>query len=71
VQVEPLEHVRLRAAWEAPGDGAVADADGDAMLAVGGVEMRRIVIPIEDGDRDAQEAANDRMSEDTAMPVAA
>jgi len=59
VKLEPLEHVAQRAPRELAGHLAVLDLDRDLVLAVRRVEVRRIVVAVQDGDRDPQEPAND------------
>ena len=53
---EPLEHEGLGAAWKLTRHLSVANGDRDLELSIGRVEMRWIVIAIENRDGDAEES---------------
>ena len=60
VQVGSFEHKTERALGHRAGDGSAANLDGHLVIAVGGVEVRRLVIAVVDEDDDAEEARNGR-----------
>ena len=57
----------LRAARKATSHGSVANADTDSMAAVRRVEVRRIVVIVEDRNRDAEEAADNGHKRNLAL----
>lgn len=60
MQVEPLQHVNQCATRKPPRNHVVADPDGDLVVPVGSVEVRRIMVTVQDRDGDPEEAADDR-----------
>ena len=52
---EAFEDERLRPTRQPAGDGAILDGDGNLVLPVDGMEMRRIMIAIKHRDRDPEE----------------
>ena len=62
MQCEPLEYQGASAFREVATNLTVANRDGDLELGVGRMEVRRIVIAVHNGDGDAEEARDDRMS---------
>ena len=57
MQFVPLEDEAKCALRERAGHDAVENADSDVEAAVHGVEVRRVVLSVEDRDDDAEEAA--------------
>lgn len=62
VKREPLEYEGASAFREVAAHLAVANRDGGLELGVCRMEVRRIVIAVHNGDGDAEEARDDRMS---------
>ena len=60
MQIEPLQHQGLRPTREAALHHSIADVHADTLAAVRRMKMRRIVVVVEDGNRDAEEATDDR-----------
>ena len=60
MQLVPLENMTERSLRELARHDTVEDADRDVVLTVTGVEMRWIVLAIQDCDDNTQETANFR-----------
>ena len=60
MQIEPLQHECLRPSRETTPHNSVTDMHTDTMAALRRMSMRRIVVVVEDGNRDAKEATDDR-----------
>ena len=60
MKIQPLQDVSKSPARKPTRDPAVTNAHGDLVLPVGRMEVRRIVVAVEDCDRDTEEAADDR-----------
>ena len=58
VQIEPFQHVTERPFGETPLDDAALDLYDDLEVAVGGVEVRRRVLPVVHANDDPEEAAD-------------
>ena len=59
MQNEPLQHEGLRPARKAAQHHSIVDAHADTLAAIGRMKMRRIVVVVEDGNRDAEETTDD------------
>jgi len=57
MKLVPLEHEPQCPLREGAVHDAVEDADGNVVASVRGVEMGRVVLPVQDRDDDAEEAA--------------
>ena len=69
---QPLKDVRARPPRKVAFYLAIADSDGDLVLAIDRVERRWIMIPVQHGDRDAKDARNDGHARNLElMPVTA
>ncbi len=55
----PLQHVSKRASWKLTCDDAISNGDCDFILTIDGMEVGWIMIPIQDGDGNPEEATDD------------
>ena len=60
MEISPLTYVRECPWRKAAGDCSIPDRDDDFKLSVRGVEVRWFVIPVQDGNRNSEKAADDR-----------
>ncbi len=59
MQLQPLENQSLCPGWKRSAYNTIANGHSNRELTVRGVKVRRIVIAIEDCDRDSEKAGND------------
>lgn len=55
---QPFKNVCPGATWESTSHSSVSNADADSIGAIGGVEMRRVMVVIQNRDRDSKKAAD-------------
>jgi hypothetical protein len=59
MQLQPLEDEASGAWWECAAYMAIANGHGDLEFAVRSVKVRRVVVAIEDCDRDSEKTGDD------------
>jgi hypothetical protein len=55
----PLQNVRQGSSWDLAGDNAIGNGNRDFILTIDGMEAGWIMIPIQDGDGNPEEATDD------------